>query len=175
MYYLRQFLEMLTYPLRALLSTPSRLFSGSRRLWAISLPARLAWLLAIALFIVAIVSVIALYYTEEHTWVWNKYAWGYNLVVVALMIVIPIVFYITLKLWLEGEISPFPDIDHAWKAGLAELQQHAIDLSQTPLFLVLGQPPRSRRPSGDKDAEVGGPARLIAPTCSQASLRREGA
>jgi hypothetical protein len=57
---------------------------------------------------------------------------------VVLLIVIPFVLYKALKLWLEGEISPFPDIDHAWKAGLAELQQHGLDLAQTPLFLVLG-------------------------------------
>ena len=103
-----------------------------------SLPARIAWLMAFALVFGAIVTVIAFYYTNDHTFPWAKFSLGYNLVVVLLIIVIPPVLYITLKLWLEGEISPFPDIDHAWKAGLAELQQHALDLSQTPLFLVLG-------------------------------------
>src|SRR5512145_2111992 len=111
MQFLRQLLEMITYPLRALLATPGRLFSGSRRMWAMSLPARLAWLMAFSLVIGAIVAVIAFYYTNDHTFPWAKFSWGYNLVIVALIIVIPIVLYIALKLWLEGEISPFPDID----------------------------------------------------------------
>jgi hypothetical protein len=138
MYYLRQLLEMITYPLRALLYAPSRLFSGSRRLLGMSLPARIAWLMAFSLVLGAIVAVIAFYYTNDHTFPLAKFGWFYNLVVVLLIIIIPIVLYVALKLWLEGEISPFPDIDHAWKAGLAELQQHAIDLRETPLFLMLG-------------------------------------
>jgi hypothetical protein len=138
MQFLSRLLEMITYPLRALLSAPGRLFSGSRRVLSMSLPARIAWLMAFALVLGAVVTVIAFYYTNDHTFPWAKFSWGYNLVVVLLIIVIPPVLYITLKLWLEGEISPFPDIDHAWKAGLAELAQHALDLRETPLFLVLG-------------------------------------
>ncbi|MCC6126792.1 MAG: hypothetical protein IT426_17655 [Pirellulales bacterium] len=137
MYYLRRLLEMITYPLRALLSTPSRLFSGSRRLLGMSLPARIAWLMAVALVMGVIISFVVRSYMEG-TVGWVLGSLGYNLVIVALVFVIPIVLYIALKLWLEGEISPFPDIDRAWKAGLAELQQQGIDLAQTPLFLVLG-------------------------------------
>jgi hypothetical protein len=45
-----------------------------------------------------------------------------------------------LKLWLEGEVSRFPDIDAAWKAGLMELDRNNLDLRETPLFLIVGSP-----------------------------------
>jgi hypothetical protein len=139
MYYLRQFLYYITYPLRALMYAPGKLFSGAGgRFLSLSLPARLAWLMAIALVVVTIASVVAFFFTEDRSWIRIKWSWEFDLVVLALIVVIPFVFYIALKLWLEGEISPFPDIDHAWKAGLAELDRQAIDLAQTPLFLVIG-------------------------------------
>jgi hypothetical protein len=139
MYFLRQFLYYITYPLRALIYAPGKLFSGTGgRFLSLSLPARLAWLMATALVVVTIASVVAFYFTEDRSWIRIKWSWEFDLVVVALIVVIPFVFYIALKLWLEGEISPFPDIDHAWKAGLAELDRQAIDLAQTPLFLVIG-------------------------------------
>ena len=55
-----------------------------------------------------------------------------------LVIAIPIVLYYVLRLWLEGEVSRYPDIDYAWKAGLAELHANGLDLEYTPLFLILG-------------------------------------
>jgi hypothetical protein len=138
MSFLRQLLEMLTYPLRALISTPSRLFAGSKRLMGMSLPARVAWVVAVFLVICVTTTLIAFYYTQDRPFVQAKLTPTFILVVVILLVVIPFVLYKALKLWLEGEISPFPDIDHAWKTGLAELQQHGIDLMETPLFLVLG-------------------------------------
>ena len=50
----------------------------------------------------------------------------------------PAGLYKALQLWLEGVVSPYPDIDRAWKAGLEELDRQGIDLKQVPLFLVLG-------------------------------------
>src|SRR4051794_26921273 len=40
----------------------------------------------------------------------------------------------------EGEGSAFPDIDAAWEAALRALEQASIDLTQSPLFLILGSP-----------------------------------
>jgi hypothetical protein len=54
------------------------------------------------------------------------------------MIVIPPFTYWTVKLWLEGETSDWPDIDHAWKLGLQALEEHGVDIHTTPVFLVLG-------------------------------------
>ena len=67
-----------------------------------------------------------------------KLEWGFWTVITILVVVIPVVLYKALKLWLEGDVSPFPDIDHAWRAGLAELDRQGLSLSEIPLFLVLG-------------------------------------
>jgi hypothetical protein len=88
---------------------------------------------------------------------------------------------------LQPEVtSHFPDIDAAWDEALASLHQQGIDLTEVPLFLVLG------RPAGGEDALFqatqlslnvrGSPARPDAPlhvyashdaiyvTCAGASL-----
>jgi hypothetical protein len=48
------------------------------------------------------------------------------------------VTYYTVKLWMEGEGSPFEDIDRAWQAGIEALEKNHFDLRQIPIFLVLG-------------------------------------
>ncbi len=49
------------------------------------------------------------------------------IVVLALIVVIPILVYQGLKLWLEVERSPYPEIDFAWKAGIqASRRERAV-------------------------------------------------
>jgi hypothetical protein len=43
-------------------------------------------------------------------------------------------------LWPEDEESQFPDIDEAWAEAVDALHQAGIDLTEAPLFLVLGRP-----------------------------------
>jgi hypothetical protein len=138
MTFLRWLGNLITYPLRALLSAPSRLLSGSRRLWGISLPARMAILVGIFLVICVVVTLVIFYNTQDRSFVKAKLTLTFILVIAALVIAIPIVLYKALQLWLESDISPFPDIDLAWKAGVAELERHGLDLGQIPLFLILG-------------------------------------
>lgn len=135
MHYLRQFLEALLYPLRALLSSPGSISSGARKLASISLAARISFLVAVFL----VFAVVAGYYAAKDDprfafWQENPY-W-----IPLLIVVIPFVLYYVLRLWLEGEVSRFPDIDYAWKAGIAEMRANGLDLQYTPLFLVLGSP-----------------------------------
>ena len=145
-YYLRRLLDIVTAPLRMLLSTPSRLLSGSRRLLGLSLPARLAILVAIFLVIcVVTVLVIFMFHTPSRAFLQAKLNWKFWVGIPALVVAIPIVLYKALKLWLEGDVSPFPDIDHAFRAGLAELERGGLDLAEVPLFLILG--------SADEDHE----------------------
>ena len=138
MYYLRNMLDVVTYPLRALLWAPGRLLAYSPRLRQISLPARVAMLTAIVLIICVAVTVLIFIRQSDRPFVQAKLTSTFYVVVVVLVIVIPIVLYKAIRIWLEGDMSPYPDINHAWKVGLAELEQHGIDLSTTPLFLVLG-------------------------------------
>ena len=64
-------------------------------------------------------------------------AW-HILIIIGLLVAIPVLTYFTLKLWLEADVSRFPDIDRAWNDGLHALKRKGIDISDTPLFLVLG-------------------------------------
>jgi len=135
MQYLQQFFQVLFTPLRLLFTSPQQLIATPRKLLGLSLAARIAILMAMFL----IVCTVATYWV-----VWHKpdqvpsvLARGLPVVIVLVM-VIPVVTYQALKLWLEGETSAFEDIDRAWNAGLAELERNGLDLSQLPLFLVLG-------------------------------------
>ena len=139
MNYVHRFIYCLTYPLRMLLETPSRIMAGSRRVFGISMAARVAilvWLLLIACAAVSIL--VFLWMTPERSPIDVKLNFNFYLVVFILIMVIPLVVYKAVQLWLEGEVSRFPDIERAWKAGLAELKANGLDLTDIPLFLVLG-------------------------------------
>jgi hypothetical protein len=136
--FIRRMLELAASPLRAMLSAPNRLISGSQRLRQISLPARVALLTAVFLIVCVVATLVIFAHQRDLPhWVLLKSVKFY-VVVVLLVVIIPLVLYKALVLWLEGDMSPFPDIAHAWKAGLEELERQGIDLTQTPLFLVLG-------------------------------------
>lgn len=138
MEFFRRLLDMVTYPLRALLYAPGRLLSSTRRLAGMSLPARAALLVAVFLVICVVVSLFAFYHSKYRSFYEALLTPTYCAVIAILVLVIPIVVYKALKLWLEGETSLFPDIDHAWKAGLAELDRQGLDPLQIPLFMILG-------------------------------------
>jgi hypothetical protein len=112
--------------------------TASRRLLSITLPARVAVMVAIFLVICAVAAYAVFYNTPNRT-SWDYWVSPLRLAIIALLVIaIPLVVYQTLKLWLQGETSQFPDIDYAWRAGLAELAGHGVNLLETPLFLVFG-------------------------------------
>lgn len=59
-------------------------------------------------------------------------------VIVLLLILIPVACYFTARFWLEEEVSRFPDIDLAWKRGLAEMERGGLDITKAPIIVVLG-------------------------------------
>ncbi|MEX2559360.1 MAG: hypothetical protein WD403_05560, partial [Pirellulales bacterium] len=135
MYYLTQFFYILFTPLRLLFTSPQKLIATPRKLLGLSLPARAAILLALFL-IVCVVAACTILYLNRDTY---DLPWWRNLpIILVLMIVIPVVTYMALRLWLEGGVSEFEDIDRAWKAGVAELERQGLDMTQIPLFLVVG-------------------------------------
>jgi hypothetical protein len=103
MYYLRQFIEALLYPLRALLTSPGKVTSSARRLAAISLPARIRSWRVFLVFVVCRVfrfsarRLFGQLLSPAARWIGS----------VILVIAIPIVLYYVLRLWLEGEVSAF--------------------------------------------------------------------
>jgi len=138
-YYLYSFVRVLTYPLYSLLYAPQRIFTGTGGwLRRISVPARVAILTTIFLVITVVITMVIFYSTEDRTFAGAKAHLWFWIGITLLVVAIPIVLYKALKLWLEGDVSPFPDIDHAWKVGLAELDNQGLDLTQIPLFLILG-------------------------------------
>ena len=139
MYYVQRFIYCLTYPIRMFLDAPSRLMAGSRRLFGISMAARVAILVWLLLIVCATLSVLAfLWMTPERSPVGVKLTFTFFMVVSILIFVIPLVIYQAVRLWLEGDISRYLDIDRAWKAGLTELAANGLDLTDIPLFLILG-------------------------------------
>jgi len=133
-----QLLSALTWPLRMLVELTMSVLPGSKRMLSLSLPARVALSVALFLVICAVTAFVAFYQTENRA-SWNYWVNPLRVTVIAVLLVaIPVVVYHVLRLWLAGERSRFPDIDEAWRAGLAELQRCGIDLAETPIFLVLG-------------------------------------
>lgn len=139
MSFIRQFFEFLMTPFRWLLALPMWVVSTPRRVMGLSLPARAALFVAIVLFCLVLTVVISVALNPDgiaELLAYVKRPLFY--VALGLSIVIPIIVYYWLRLWLEGDVSRFPDIDEAWKAGLAALQEQSIDIGSTPLFIVLG-------------------------------------
>ena len=143
-YYLRTVFNWLTWPIRTMFYSPEKLLAIPRRLLAVSLPMRVAVMVTIFLLLAVITAFVAWMMAPDTTrtasWWSGDALFGLPrwLIIPLLVITIPIVVYHALKLWLEGEVSPFPDIDFAWKTGMAELERNGMDLSQVPIFLVLG-------------------------------------
>jgi hypothetical protein len=138
---LRNLLSLPVQAVRSLISaisSPGRFFGSGQRLFGLSLPARVSIIVAVLLVIGVVVHLLLAQFTEHRYFkplVHNpKYLAG----TIVLVVLIPVVVYYMVKYWLEGEVSPYQEIDLAWRAGLGELERHGIDITLTPLYLVLG-------------------------------------
>ncbi|MFT5299930.1 MAG: hypothetical protein ACI87E_000385 [Mariniblastus sp.] len=58
--------------------------------------------------------------------------------ILCLIIGIPFLVHRLVRLWLEGEQSPFPDLDYAWNAGLHALAANGLSIRSIPIYLILG-------------------------------------
>ena len=141
------FFRVLSWPLywmRAIFSAPGKLLSSGRKVMGISLAARAAILVAVFLVICAVISFVAFAYQkktpgQKTPFLESLTTKQYHILsVVVLIVVIPVVVYYAIKLWLQGDVSPFEDIDKAWQAGMAALEQHGLDIAQVPIFLIVG-------------------------------------
>jgi hypothetical protein len=138
MNFFRQLIDFLTLPFRLLFSAPLALISAPRRLMGLSLAARVAVLVAIFLVLCTITAYVAFLFSHKRAdyMIWFQ---GWRIaVILALLVAIPLIVHRALKLWLEGDVSQYPDIDYAWKEGLKALEQHGLNLLHTPVFLILG-------------------------------------
>ena len=103
-----------------------------------STPAKAAW----ALFFVLLLLIglaLTMFWIDPSNGPWRHLiSWQWGAMVGVLAVAIPWVAYRGLRLWLEGDMSLFPEIDYAWSAGLAALEEHGININATPVYLVLG-------------------------------------
>jgi hypothetical protein len=108
----------------------------------LSVPAIAAILAEILLLSLVLLVLFRLGQNETRTFAnwrsWFDMHWARLFGIIVLLFVIPPVVYYAVRLWLEGEISRFPDIDYAWKRGLAEMERAGIDVTKAPIILVLG-------------------------------------
>jgi hypothetical protein len=134
-------IHVITWPIRwVLYHVPIVGLSSPRRTLGLSLPARAALLVFLLLVTCTVCAIVAVLLAKDAASVLNYFGRPGFYVVVGLILVIPVVVYYWLKLWLEGDVSRFPDIDDAWKEGMAALQANGLDITGIPLFLVLGVP-----------------------------------
>ncbi len=137
MNYLRSMFRSITAPFRWLFGWPLRLIAAPRRLLGLSFPARISVLLAIFLVICTVTAYLIFFFGDRSEWdVWV--APTRLLAIVALLVIIPLLVYQTLRLWLQGTVSRYPDIDQAWKQGVTALEKNNLDLASLPIFLVVG-------------------------------------
>src|SRR5208337_4569063 len=99
-------------------STPIRV-EASRRLGSLSMPAQVAIVTAIILIIILAVAVVLFLNNPDHPDPVTGFGKWFWLVPCALIVAIPLVLYKALMLWLGGPVSRYPEIDAAWKAGMA--------------------------------------------------------
>jgi hypothetical protein len=135
----RQLIEIVTWPLRMLLALPVRIVSAPRRFLGMSLPTRVAVILALSLVAVTVgLSLVKYWSSADLADFYANWVRPNGLYVLGLLILIPLVVQKAIKMWLEEDVSKYPDIDRAWKEGLKALDQQGIDLTNVPIFLVIG-------------------------------------
>ncbi len=145
---LRGFVNRLTGPIRTFfspitryLSIPTRFIGAAGRLLGLSLPARVGLILFVFLVVLVVATPFALASLDRSAAL-DEFKQPRWLIVLTVMVVLtPIVAYQTVKVFLEGVDSEYPEIDRAWDAGLTALVKSGLDLTKLPVFLVLG--PRS--------------------------------
>lgn len=134
--FLRSIIDPIIDALRTLVQ-PQRWFALPGKLLNLSLPGAVATILALFLLIVAATFAVLVVRKGGPANSWEKYKeylfYGGLLAPLAVAMT-----YYAVKLWVEGETSPFVDIDRAWRAGIEALEKNRLDIRQIPLFLVAG-------------------------------------
>jgi hypothetical protein len=160
-------LSWIASPFQQLLAIPLEIVSTPKRVLGLSLPKRAAILVFLVFTLLAAGS-FALWLKREHPELVHVLM---SIAVVAVLIILSsIVVHYMVKAWLEHDLSGFPDIDEAWEEGLAELKAAGYNLSELPLFLVLGVPEEAAAKSLLAAAAVGVDV-IAAPAGERCALR----
>jgi hypothetical protein len=106
----------------------------------ISLPAWAALVLALFLVLLVVTAWLIFSLNPSHVPWRTAMSWTRIVSVLVLLVLTPLVFYWTIRYWLVGYQARYPDIDHAWRAGVEILERNGIFPQTVPIFLVLGSP-----------------------------------
>jgi hypothetical protein len=110
----------------------------------LSTPGKTSFVTAVLLIALAIAVWLIIRNDPKHVDLYHVLTPGRILLVLLLIVIIPILVYQGLKLWLEVERSPYPEIDYAWNAGLKALADNGLSVQAIPVFLVLGSASEER-------------------------------
>ena len=123
----------------SLLLAPLRLVGSVPRIVAgMTLAGRIALCVAVfqAIVVLLAFAVVVVGDDEQVLEAWLRPA---NLGVLAILLTLtPALVYQAAKLWLERDVSRFPDILEAYREGVAALRRQGIEPDAVPLFLVIG-------------------------------------
>jgi len=108
----------------------------------LSLPARATLVLSLSLLLVVLIAWTVFFLNPAHVPWRHAMSWTRMASVFVLAFLTCVTFYWSLRIWLIGYRSRFPDIDYAWNAGMTALRRNGISLQSTPVFLILGPPSR---------------------------------
>jgi hypothetical protein len=103
-----------------------------------TLQARVGCLTWVLLLICIITVYIILAFDPFRVPLQHALSWWRIILVTLLWFAIPISVWYTIKLWLTGDVSPYRDIQFAWKQGMEELRKNGLDIRQIPVFLIVG-------------------------------------
>jgi hypothetical protein len=136
MNWIGQFLAALLAPLLKLFKWCARVIPFLKHVSFSSVPGRVA----MVAFLMLLMFSIMWYFRVDRGGQKLDYtrSWFDIAIVIGLTIGIPICIYYAVKMLREGDVSEYADIDSAWKKGTDALEQYGIELSYTPLFVVLG-------------------------------------
>lgn len=130
-------MHWLAIPFRWLLAAPAKWMGGVRGFFGWSLQLRVAVILFVFLSLCVLGYYIASW-TSDGAVADPKGDPLFILSWLVLLIAIPIAAYYAVKAWLETEPSQYPDLDEAWKQGVAAISKAGINIDECPLFLATG-------------------------------------
>jgi hypothetical protein len=136
---LKSFVSGLLAPVRFLTSRLARLVSVPRRFLGLSLPARITLVIATVLLVTLLIAMVWQIRAEGMDLQSRKLIL-YTSIVLGLVVLISTIVYWAVRLWLEGGLPRYPDIDDAWKAGVAALAKNRLSFQDLPVFLIIGSP-----------------------------------
>ena len=125
------------------------MFASARDVRRISAPVR--WALHAILLVIILLALYAVHRWQDlDRYLWLPSPSFRNLWLPLLFLLVYVLCWLGRWLWellgLEQESVVFPDIDQAWQEATRALDKAGIDLTASPLFLVLGQPQGSEEP-----------------------------